>query len=153
MDESPRYTLNGRTFVPVGESTIGHDVWLIGQIRAAGLDEVLMRAGESTQGFAARLLHEVCAKGSIFTLLGGLIIPEGTPGTEWCESIATQTAQHLATVSDPREKALVQSLIIEALVDFFGVGLSSFLTSQTSSSDAEPTSVIVASPSTATGEG
>lgn len=132
-----RHEFNGRAFVPIGESTIGHDVWFMRQIREAGLDQITIQAGESPVAFSRRLLHETLASGKIFLLLGGLIVPEGTSGLAWEEGIALETADHLETVHEPREKAELQALVIEVLVGFFLDGLASLMISPTSSSQDE----------------
>ena len=51
-----KITIGGRTFVPVKNSTIEHDFWLMAHIRGAGLDRIAIEEGEASDDFAVRFI-------------------------------------------------------------------------------------------------
>jgi len=127
-----KYILGGRTFLPLAESTLEHDVELFRLLRSAGLREIAMQKGESGEAFGQRLLEELLAGGKALELLGCVLIPEGTKSEDWTPEIGSQTAAHLAKISNSSEKLQIQSLLISLLILFFEHGLCSlgrFMTS------------------------
>jgi hypothetical protein len=122
--------LGGRTYVPVKNSTIEHDFWLMGQIRAAGLDEVHVRPDERPEDFAVRLLRDVINSGRVFLLLGGLLIPEGVASEDWTPEIAEDTAGTLKKLTTPDDKEKVREQVISLLIGFFETGLACLTTSR-----------------------
>lgn len=117
--------IGGRTFIPVNNSTIEHDFWLMAHIRGAGLDRVVISGGEAPEDFAVRLLGEVIDSGRIFPLLGGLFLPEGVSSLDWTPETAEETAAFLKKISDPKDKLQIQKQVISLLIDFFQSGLAS----------------------------
>jgi len=125
--------IGGRTFVPVRNSTIEHDFWLMAHIRGAGLDRIAIGEGEAPDDFAVRLLGEVIDSGRIFPILGGLFLPEGTSSLDWTPEVAEETAAFLKRISEPQDKLEVQKQVISLLIDFFQSGLASLRISRKSS--------------------
>ena len=125
--------IGGRTFVPVRNSTIEHDFWLMAHIRGAGLDRIAIGEGEAPDDFAVRLLGEVIDSGRIFPILGGLFLPEGTSSLDWTPEVAEETAAFLKRISEPQDKLEIQKQVINLLVDFFQSGLASLRISRKSS--------------------
>lgn len=122
--------LGGRTYVPVKNSTIEHDFWLMGQIRSAGLDEVRINPDEKPEDFALRLLRDVINSGKVFLLLGGLLIPEGTAGEDWTPELAGETAGALKKLTAPEDKEKVREQVLSLLIGFFEAGLACLTTSR-----------------------
>lgn len=133
-----RHILGGRAFVPIGESTVEHDFTFMGLIRAAGLDRVAIREGESAQDFALRLLQEAIASGKVLEMLGCLLIPEGTAPEHWTPRLGAETAAFFGGLTAAADKLTIQALVLSLLIDFFEQGLSSLETSRTSSEAAQP---------------
>jgi hypothetical protein len=124
--------IGGRMFVPVKNSTIEHDFWLMAHIRGAGLDRIAIEEGEPPEEFAVRLLGEVISSGRIFPILGGLFLPEKISSLDWTPEVAEETAAFLKKVSDPDDKALIQQQVVSLLISFFQSGLVSLRISQRS---------------------
>ena len=128
-----KITIGGRTFVPVKNSTIEHDFWLMAHIRGAGLDRIAIEEGEPPDDFAVRLLGEVISSGRIFPILGGLFLPEKIASIDWTPEVAEETVAFLKKVSDPEDKAQIQRQVISLLISFFQSGLVSLRISRKSS--------------------
>lgn len=127
-----RFTLGGRTFVPVGVTTIAHDHYFWRVARAAGLTEIEIRNGESADEFARRLLASLIDGGSALLMLACVIVPEDRGG-RWSVETAEETAAFLGGLTASEDKAMVTSIIVNVLVGFFGRGLISLWSSRTSS--------------------
>lgn len=125
--------IGGWTFVPVKNSTIEHDFWLMAHIRGAGLDRIAIEEGELPEDFAVRLLGEVINSGRIFPILGGLFLPEKTSSLDWTPEVAEETMAFLKKVSDREDKAQIQRQVISLLISFFQSGLASLRISRKSS--------------------
>lgn len=150
---SERIELGGRIFTPVKNSTIEHDFWLMGHIRAAGLDQVRVEEGENPDEFVMRLLREAINSGRVFLLLGGLMIQEGTPPDKWTPVLAKETAEFLKKLTAPEDKARIQQQVVSMLIGFFETGLASLRTSRRfSGKEAQPVSGNGAHTTTATGD-
>lgn len=143
-----KVTINGQDYVPVKNSTIEHDFWLMGHIRAAGLDQVKIMEGEDPQAFVMRLLAETINSGRVFSLLGGMLIQAGTDPADWTPDLAEATAAALKKVTAPEDKAKIQSAVVELLIGFFESGLSSLMISRKSSKGTEPASSVTAAAQT-----
>lgn len=144
--------IGGRTYVPVKNSTIEHDFWLMGQIRATGLDEVHVRPEEKPEDFALRLLRDVINSGRVFLLLGGLLIPEGVAFEDWTPELAEKTAETLKKLTAPDDKEKVREQVLSLLIGFFETGLACLTTSRSfSPGQGKPGSGSGARGTTATG--
>ena len=128
-----KITIGERTFVPVKNSTIEHDFWLMAHIRGAGLDRIAIEEGEPPDDFAVRLLGEVISSGRIFPILGGLFLPEKIASIDWTPEVAEETVAFLKKVSDTEDKAQIQRQVISLLISFFQSGLVSLTISRKSS--------------------
>ena len=124
--------IGGRTFVPVSNSTIEHDFWLMAHIRGAGLNRIAIGEGEAPEDFAVRMLSEVISSGRIFPILGGLFLPEKISSLNWTPEVADETAAFLKRISDPDDKGLIQQQVISLLLSFFQSGLASLTISRKS---------------------
>jgi len=137
--------LAGHAFAPLLVSTIEHDFWLMARIRAARLDALTKAEDESAEEFVSRILHEVIDSGRAFELLGGMLIPENVPAEQWTPELAAETAAFIRTLTDPADKARLQSQLISLLIGFFENGLTSLTTSPKSSGAMESRPAIAAS--------
>jgi hypothetical protein len=147
--------LGGRTFRPIGESTVEHDYLFIGLVRELGLDDPRLLPSETPEQFAMRLLTDVIASGRALDALGYLLTPVDVESEEWTPEIGSETVEFIGKLVDPADKALIRGLTLGFLSDFFERGLGSWALSTASS--GEPTAAKSASPSmipaTATGSG
>jgi hypothetical protein len=141
---SEKYTLGGRTFLPVTESTVEQDFRFLALVKQARIDEITMAQGESPEDFARRLLETTIENGVILDLLGCLLVPEDRapldrdPGEAWTKQMGDETARFLGSLRNPRDKAEVRGLVLTLLVSFFDSGIVSLWTSKTSSAEAVP---------------
>lgn len=147
--------IGGRRMVFVGESTARHDMWTMRQIAACGLNAITQGNGETEEQFMYRLYTTALQTGDFFLLLGCLLMPEEMKPNEWTPKTAEQTAEFLAQITDPPEKAKLRILLASGLMPFFQAGLRSSKISLKSSPQqgtaALPHIVNAASKSTATG--
>ncbi|HEY6108692.1 MAG TPA: hypothetical protein VIV56_07300 [Gemmatimonadales bacterium] len=128
-----RHVIGGVPYVPVGTSTVEHDVWIMGRVHRAGLDEVLVHAGESPDEWGKRLLFEAMASGEALMLLAGLLVPEKVGAEGWTPEVAEQTAAAFGKLTADSDKEALYGLLLSTLIAFFETGLSSFVTTKTSS--------------------
>jgi hypothetical protein len=136
-EEPQVYTLGGRRFRALEESTVEHDQWYMRNVRAAGLDVVELREGESPEDFAHRLLGIALDSGRVNLLIAGMIVPTDAPGGRWSPALAAATAEFIGRLSVPEDKRQVYGLLASLLASFFGAGLISSVASQLSS-DGQP---------------
>lgn len=142
-----KIVLGGRAFAPMAAHTVKHDAWMMGHVRRAELDEVVVRAGESAEEFGRRFLGEVMASGKACLLLGGLMVPEEVGQAGWTPEVAEETARHVEGLTAAEDKAAVWSLVASMLIAFFESGLASLYRSAASSSEGgedQPDSVAAA---------
>ena len=135
--EGTVHVLGGRRFADTGESTVEHDFLLMGLIREAGLDEVVIQDGEAPEDFARRLLQEGLATGKVLDLLGCLLIPAEISSKDWTPVLGRETSAFVGGLTDPADKARVQALVVSLLTSFFVYGLSSVMRSPTSSAQPQ----------------
>lgn len=128
--EAKTITLGGREFRPVVDATIEHDYWLMGHIRRAGIDRVVIEEGEPPDEFALRLMRELVNSGATFTILGGAIMPADKAVHEWTPEMATATAEFLKRLTDPKDKQTLNGCTASLLAGFFSSGLASLETSR-----------------------
>ena len=148
------FEIGGKTFQLAGEGTARHDVFTMRQIAACGVNAVAQRDGETDDEFTYRLYLTALQTGDIFLLLGGLLVPVGTVPMGWSEAIAKETAEFIANITDPGDKAKVRILLASALTPFFFGGRRSSKTSRNSSprpGSGPAHTESAAGPSTATG--
>jgi hypothetical protein len=130
--------IGGRTFVSVQESTYAHDLWVQRVLAEIGLRDRKPVAGESPDDFMLRLHADLVRSGQTLELLGGLLVPRGKAPDEWTPELAHETARHLGAVRSDEDKATLDNLVAELLVDFFQRGwLSSLRSSAISSTTTE----------------
>lgn len=124
------FGIGGKTFQLAGEGTARHDMWTMRQIAACGLNTVQQSDGETDERFEYRLYLTALQTGDIFLLLGSLLVPEGTTSEQWSEKMANETANCLANLTDPADKAKLRILLASALMPFFVGGRRSSKTSR-----------------------
>lgn len=110
------------------------DVYVMGLVRAIGLDELPILTGESPQQYAVRLLSHLLQREEVFRLMGGLILPEELEDLAWSRAVGAETAAFLAGLTEPADKAAVTDILIGVLVPFLQSGLVSLTRSAASSS-------------------
>lgn len=116
---SERYVLGGHAYNPVGVFTAEHDAYMMGRVRRAGLDQLVMESGEDTEVFARRFFGEMMASGEAFNLLGGLLVPEGA---KWTPEVARETATLCAGLTEDEDKAQLWEMFATLVVRFFAKG-------------------------------
>lgn len=159
-----RIVLAGRVFVPVGESTVEHDVEVLRLLRVAGLEaERVLGGGEDE---AARLMGALVTSGTLLPLVGALIVPEAhaprRPGRivrmferlgivrheaargGWSPEVQAETVAFLKALEEPEDKQQVYGLVAGLLVPFLNGALPFW-----PSSPRSPGSQGTASPATA----
>jgi hypothetical protein len=129
-------TIGGREWKAITNSTLEHDFWTMGQIRAAGLDRVVIEEGEKVEEFFLRIQREAINHGRAFLLLGGFLMPAEVDPLDWSEEMAIETANFFRKLTDPADKRVVQLQFASMLAGFFANGLASLMTSRKSSEEA-----------------
>lgn len=144
------YELGGRRFLTVQEMTVKQDLAFLALTREAGLDGLTMGAGESPEDFAERILGALVENDAVLKILGLLLVPPairsrrlpfqkpGTVPSKWTPEVADETAAFLGSLSTPKDKAQIRALILTLLIHFFGSGIGSLWTTETSSVDPIP---------------
>jgi hypothetical protein len=136
--ENTRYILGGKPFVILGESTLEHDDYIAETLHRGAISRFDQEPDESHEDFSHRIESAIAGSGVGRQLLGAALVPEGMTGAEWKPALAEETAQHLATITDPSEKALARSLQAAFILDFFRRGLIVLRSSKNSSEPSQP---------------
>jgi hypothetical protein len=129
--------LGGREFRPVEDGTIEHDYWLMGLIRRAGMDRVVMQEGESPDEFASRIMFELMASEHAFSILGGAMMPADKDVCDWTPAMAADTAAFLKHLTSAEDKQTLNACTASLVADFFVHGLATLMTSRKYSSPLE----------------
>lgn len=146
--------LAGRKFRTIGNSTLEHDVWVMGRLRQAGLDSLTLDAGEKPEDYAHRLLSQLLTSERALEIVGALIVPAELPSLKWTPRVARDTAVFLGRLADPRDKLEVQRLLLAVLVPFLESGLACLRRSPAASGPSRPDAAGSAGgTATETGEG
>jgi hypothetical protein len=120
-------TIGGRKFRSGGQSTLERDLYVMGFIRAANLDDVPMLETETAEQYALRLMSHLAASSHVLDILGGLFIPEDVSDREWTAELGAETARFLKGLTEPADKAVVQTAILSVLIPFLESGLGSLV--------------------------
>lgn len=134
VTEPKRHELGGRVYVPIGESTVEHDLALREAVCRAGLDHLELAEAEAPEEYARRLLRHVVAGGQVLPLIGLLLIPEGLPSEQWTPEIAAETISWIKGLPAREALPLIDSMVVGLLIGFFESGLASLRCIATSSS-------------------
>jgi len=140
-----RIVLAGRAFVPVGESTVEHDIEVMGLLRAAGLEA---SAIASDDGFAWAALHAIIEAKALLPLVACMIVPaeraRRRPGVlarmleragilqraaargGWTPEVQAETVAFLKDLDEPRDKDQVYALVAALIVPFLNGALRSW---------------------------
>jgi hypothetical protein len=127
------FSLGGRRFVPIGESTIEHDFNISALLRGARLDEFTAPAGSSPEAIATEILDRVLQSGKAFEILGCLLLPEGMKAEDWTPALGAETADQLRGLTAREDKAVITALTVSLIIGFFESGLGLRESSPTSS--------------------
>lgn len=130
-----RVTLGGRVFAlaDLDRITFEQTQYLFRHARAAGIDHVWPRDGESDEAYDHRLRYESMEAVDIPALLSGYLVPDGDT---WSKGTAEETRKHLAQLTDPDEYSVMAGLAGRVAPDFFARALALFATFQLSSASA-----------------
>lgn len=150
-----RIVLAGRVFVPVGESTVAHDIEVMRLLKVAGLDDPRLRTGESPEAFGWRVLQALIETKALLPLVACLIVPESAAPRRrgflrawledlgivreaaraegWTNALQAETAAFLGALDEPADKQLVYQVVAELLFPFLKTGLASWAASPSSS--------------------
>jgi len=143
------FSLGGHIFRVIGNSTYEHDTLVRKVMREIGLLDTGMKAGETPDQYARRLMLDLTGSGRMPEIFGLLLIPDGTESERWSSALGEETAAFVGALSDPADKALLDNMAWSFLTDFFERGLGSWRNS-TSSSEPAPakTASVTSSPTT-----
>lgn len=112
-------TLAGRQFRRCTNSSLQHDIFTMNHVRAADVLELELPAGASGEDYAAEMLGRLARYEHFYELLGCLLVPADTA---WTPAVCKSTAAFLAYLTDPTDKAALNSVIAELLLGFFQAG-------------------------------
>jgi hypothetical protein len=120
--------LGGRDFDVIESGTIEWDVTLLNLLSACGLAEVTMHAGEDAEGLALRVYRTLMSSGSVFEILGCVLIDHGESALDWNPHKMGDTAAFIRKLHAPEDKAAITSQITSLVAGFFRQGLLSIRT-------------------------
>jgi hypothetical protein len=115
----------GQAFRPVRRGPISQDLYMLQAARRGGLHDLRLEAGETYEGFAARLLDTLLSSGVAVELLAGLLVPDSLPDGEWTPELAAGTARTLNQITNEAEKERFRLAVVELLTGFFASALTS----------------------------
>jgi hypothetical protein len=117
--------LGGREFDVIASGTIEWDVTLLNLLQACGLADVTMHAGETAEGLALRVYRTLMSSGSVFEILGCVLIPQGTDPFKWTPEQMKLTSTFLRMLHTKEDKDEIRSQINSLVAAFFRQGLLS----------------------------
>jgi hypothetical protein len=173
--------LAGRAFVPLGESTVEHDIEFTRLMTKAGLDAAAYREGENPDTHGWRVLQALLEARALLPLLACLIIPADAapapapagfagwlhrslvragmanplPKTGWTPELAAETERFLGQLDEPSDKEKVYGLAAELLLPFLkvdAVSWGSFLRCLMTSTKVDPKTIPSDAPQGATSD-
>ena len=139
------FELNGRKLRETRTSTIRHDLWLMGHMRAAGVTEVTITEGESPEAFAERLFVELSNSDRMLLILAGCFVEADKPDSSWTPELAEQLAKEFGEIEDIATKQHLYQMMVRLVMGFFTGGLVRLRRSQRSSNPS-PTSDVPGEP-------
>ena len=104
----------GRTFRPAESTTFEHDIWMMQEVRAAGLGDVPLQQIDGA--VIGAVLQRVLASGRTMHLLAGSLVEDGVA---WSPTAAAEAARYFAGLTDPADKQLLHAHLVEILALFF----------------------------------
>ena len=117
--------LGGREFDVIASGTIEWDVTLLNLLSSCGLADVTMHAGETAEGLALRVYRTLMSSGSVFEILGCVLIPHGSDPFKWAPEQMRQISAFLKTLHTKDDKDEIKSQINSLVAAFFRQGLLS----------------------------
>lgn len=120
--------LGGRLFNVVNYDVITalNEHYIMKWIRHTGIDKVLPHPeGEKDEEYLMRLQGALIDTLELPRLLAGYLIPAGKSETDFTLAMAEDTAAFISSVTDPEDRAEVQRLGLQVVLDFFRAGIAS----------------------------
>jgi hypothetical protein len=151
--------LGGREFDVIDSGTIEWDVTLLNLLSACGLADVTMHDGEDAEGLALRVYRTLMSSGSVFEILGCVLIERNESPLEWNPHKMADTASFIRKLHAPEDKAAITSQITSLVAGFFRQGLLSVRTSPSFSTrlngatETQPANPLEASSTPSSGSG
>lgn len=118
-----RWVLGGRTFLPIENITVQQEFTANSLISRINLTP--MREVESYDSYARRLMDSLSESAAVLAVIGCLFVPEDAvqpgqdPGQAWTPAIARQTADFVAHLTDPADRASVRAYAVGMAKGFF----------------------------------
>jgi hypothetical protein len=140
MAQLLEFELNGRKLRETRTSTIRHDLWLMGHMRAAGVTEVTINDGETPEAFAERLFVELTNSDRMLLIIAGCFVEEGMSDDKWTPEFAEQLAVEFGNIADAETKQKLYSMMVKLTMGFFESGLVRLRRSQNSLNPSKTTS-------------
>jgi hypothetical protein len=117
--------LGGREFDVIASGTIEWDVTLLNLLQACGLADVTMHTGETAEGLALRVYRTLMSSGSVFEILGCVLIPRGQDPFTWTPAQMDETATFIRRLHLEADKSEIKTQINSLVASFFRQGLLS----------------------------
>lgn len=120
--------LGGRLFNVVNYDVITalNEHYIMKWIRRTGLDKVLpLPDGETDEQYLMRLQGALIDTLELPQLLAGYLLPAGKSETDFTLQMAEQTTAFISGVTDPEDRAEIQRLGLQVVLDFFRSGIAS----------------------------
>jgi hypothetical protein len=137
MQNDNTVTLGKRKLQVITSGPVRHDVWLMSQVKAAGIEHVDMKPGEAAEDLVDAMLDRVMRSGHALDLLGSMLAPADMNLAEWRETTAREMAEFIGGLTEKEDKAVVRGLLARCLAGFFASGLASVRISSTSSGEPD----------------
>lgn len=131
-------TLAGREFEMHKALTAAQEMFMQGQLRAAGVTEILSKPDATLATHGEEILTALLMSGRAEFIFAAMLVEAGKP---WRREDAISNAEDFGGVTDPKEKALLHTILFGVVAGFFEQGGKSLMTSpnfsQANSPDAE----------------
>jgi len=125
-----RFVVDGVAYARPTHTTFAQDIYLMEQVRAAGLDKLQAGAHETPRTFVDRMQRELAPV--LLPIMAGLLVPDGAA---WTRDVAMETERALGATTDPAAKALLRAESAQLLAHFFATGIASARISPSSSGE------------------
>lgn len=137
-DEIQPFEIGGAKYFPNRAWSMACELWMMRELRRAGLDQFERVEGETPEALIGRITLKGIESGAVLLLLGGFLLPEGARSEDWTPAMAEVTAAALGRVVAKDDKTIVSAAFATMLIFFFQSGLVSLKTSPSSSNAPPP---------------
>ncbi len=125
MFEPPTVRIAGVRWRAIQTRTLALEFSLENLLLRSGLTRSgrRLQTGQNADEFARQVWRRLQKKGHLLLILGHLVMPQAVPDREWSLELAQQTARALGSATSESDKAIIQAVVAQFIVNFLTASL------------------------------